>query len=91
MYSKAGRRIADKLGRVDERIDVATKGSFLYVNEDGEFEQRAGEGEGQFKVHQVGWSFGGQFSDFNNDGKLDLYVPSGYYTAPTEIATEVDT
>lgn len=91
MYSKAGRRIADKLGRVDERIDVATKGSFLYVNENGEFEQRAGEGKGQFKVHQVGWSFGGQFSDFNNDGKLDLYVPSGYYTAPTEIATEVDT
>jgi len=91
MYSKAGRRIADKLGRVDERIDVATKGSFLYVNEDGKFDQRAGGGEGEFRVHQVGWSFGGQFSDFNNDGKLDLYVPSGYYTAPTEIATEVDT
>lgn len=91
MYSKAGRRIADKLGKVDERIEVATKGSFLYVNEDGGFEQRAGEGKGEFKVHQVGWSFGGQFSDFNNDGKLDLYVPSGYYTAPAEIATEVDT
>lgn len=91
MYSKAGRRIADRLGTVDERIEVATKGSFLYVNEDGGFEQRAGEGEGEFKVHQVGWSFGGQFSDFNNDGKLDLYVPSGYYTAPAEISTEVDT
>ena len=61
-----------------------------WVRETGR-ERGQGSGEGEFKVHQVGWSFGGQFSDFNNDGKLDLYVPSGYYTAPTEIATEVDT
>ena len=39
---------------------------------------------------KVGWAFGGQFADFDNDGWLDLYVPSGLYTAPKSAATEVD-
>jgi hypothetical protein len=41
-------------------------------------------------VNQVGWSYGGQWADFDNDGRLDLYVPTGFYTAPREIDTEVD-
>ena len=33
-------------------------------------------------VHRAGWSWGGQFCDFDNDGHLDLYVSSGFYTPP---------
>lgn len=91
MFSKAGRRIAKKLGDVDPRIEVAAAGSFLLVNDGGRLDQRAGSEDDQFHVNQIGWSFGGQFVDFNNDGRLDIYVPTGYYTAPPEIATEVDT
>lgn len=90
MYSKAGKRIIKKIGQVDPRIAASAAGNFLYENQDGKFVQVAGPQEGQQRVHKVGWSFGGQFCDFDNDGQLDLYVPSGYYSAPQRIATQVD-
>jgi hypothetical protein len=76
---------------VDPRIAAAAAGNFLFENKDGKFEQKAGSGDGEYSVNQVGWSYGGQWADFDNDGQLDLYVPSGFYTAPQEIASEVDT
>lgn len=87
MYSKAGNRIIGLVGDVDPRIKVAARGNFLYRNEGGTFHQVA---DPDSPVAQTGWSFGGQFADFNNDGKLDLYIPSGYYSAPKSVATEVD-
>ena len=87
MYSKAGNRIVPAVGDTDPRILVAARGNFLYRNDGGVFKQVADKDAPETKV---GWAFGGQFSDFNNDGWLDLYVPSGYYTAPKEVATEVD-
>lgn len=91
MFSKAGRRIIQKIDSVDQRIEVATAGSFLFVNTDGKFDQKAGSGDDEYHVNQVGWSYGGQWTDLDNNGQLDLYVPTGYYTAPEEIDTEVDT
>jgi hypothetical protein len=32
-------------------------------------------------VELGGWSFGAQFGDLNNDGKLDLYLTNGYVSA----------
>lgn len=90
MFSKAGRRIIGQLENVDPRIASTAAGSFLWVNEDGNFEQQAGSEAKQFPVNQIGWSYGGQWADFNNDARLDLYVPTGFYTAPKELTTLVD-
>ena len=85
MYSKAGNRIIAQLPNVNPRIAISAKGNFLFENTGGKFKQVAGTESGQQPIDKVGWSFGGQFADFNNDGQLDLYVPSGFYTPPQEI------
>jgi len=41
-------------------------------------------------VMNAGWSWGGCFADFDNDAFLDLYVLSGYFTAPKELSSELD-
>ena len=91
MYSKAGNRIVAQVDNVDERVKVSARGNFLYQNMgEGKFKQVAGTEDGFQNVAQVGWSFGGQFGDFDNDGNLDLYVPSGFYTPPVEVRKEGD-
>lgn len=87
MYSKAGNRIIAQAGAVDPRIVVGAQGNFHYRNDGGKFTQVARPDSPEARV---GWAFGGQFGDFDNDSHQDLYVPSGYYTAPQEVATEVD-
>jgi hypothetical protein len=87
MYSKAGNRILALAGEVDPRIVAAAQGNFLYRNDRGKFMQVAAPDSPEARV---GWAFGGQFGDFDNDSLLDLYVPSGLYTAPNEVATDVD-
>ena len=91
MYSKAGLRIVEKLGgEVDPRIKVSAQGNFLYENRNGVFSQVAGLDDNAQHVSKVGWSFGGQLADFNNDTNLDLYVPSGLFSAPKILASTVD-
>jgi hypothetical protein len=90
MYSKAGMRIVSQLDNVDERIRVSAQGNFLYEFENGKFKQIAGPADEAQHVSSVGWSYGGQFADFDNDGELDLYVPSGFYSPPKEIHTDKD-
>jgi hypothetical protein len=90
MYSKAGMRIVSQLDNVDERVRVSAVGNFLYKNENGKLKQSAGPEDDQQHVSSVGWSYGGQFADFDNDGDLDLYVPSGFYSPPKELHTDKD-
>ena len=90
MYSKAGLRIVGQLDDVNERLRVSAHGNFLYVNDNGKLNQVAGSDEDQQHVSSVGWSYGGQFADFNNDGELDIYVASGFYTPPKEVANDKD-
>ena len=86
MYSKAGNRILKQFSGADQRSIKSAKGNFLFRNDGGKFTEVASEEN----VSKIGWAFGGQFADFNNDGWLDLYVPSGFYTAPQNVRADAD-
>lgn len=86
MFSKAGRRITRQIEGLDARIPYSAQGSLLFENTQAGFNQVAGITPDTKMVAKVGWSFGGQFFDADNDGFLDIYSASGYYTAPKEIA-----
>jgi hypothetical protein len=91
MYSEAGRRITARIPRLNPMFAEAANGNFLYHREaDGKFKQVAGLDAPAMRVKNVGWSWGGCFADFDNDGFLDLYVMSGYFTAPKELSSGVD-
>ena len=91
MFSKAGRRITAQIHGLDRRMSAVAYGNFLYRNGgDGAFERMSGADDKPIQVHLAGWSWGGQFTDFDNDGHLDLYVSSGFYTPPPAEDNGVD-
>jgi len=90
MYSKAGMRITSQLPEVDEGFRRSADGNRLYRQGDNGFEYVSGLKAPKLLVAKVGWSWGGQFVDFDNDGFLDLYVSSGYFPAPDEVAIADD-
>ena len=92
MYSKAGNRIFDQLdGRAHPALKIAAAGNFLYRNTGKKkFTQKAGVSEEDQHVAKVGWSYGGQLADFNNDGQLDVYVSSGLFTPPADVDANLD-
>ncbi len=93
MYSKAGRRITAGLGTmVDDAFAKMAAGNTLFRNEGPHrpFAHVSGLEAPAMLVEKAGWGWGSQFSDFNNDGHLDIYALSGFYTAPKKIAVDVD-
>ena len=90
MYSKAGQRITSQVENLDPRLIEMAQGNFLYHFDDGKFSMTSPAEESDLKVAKSGWAWGGQFLDFNNDGFRDIYVTSGYYTAPADIAVDLD-
>ena len=90
MFSKAGTRITGRLGEFNLRARQSTLGNFLLAGRNGKLTRTSGSGPGEHRVHQVGWSWGGQFFDPDNDGHLDIYAPTGYFTPPPEYSSEVD-
>ena len=90
MYSKAGSRILKRFPEAHQRIKTAASGNFLLEKRGDTFEQVAGFDAEDQHVSKVGWSFGGQFADFDNDSHLDLYVPSGFYTPPPQLVKPGD-
>jgi len=91
MYSKAGRRIIDQIDELDWRLGQLAGGNTLLRNGGERFERVSGTELPSVLVEKAGWSWGGQFLDFNNDGFLDLYALSGYYTAPAPFRVDFDT
>jgi hypothetical protein len=91
MYSKAGRRITASVPGIAPDFIASAQGNYLYhQGADGKFTQVAGIEKPAMTVMKAGWSWGGKFADFDNDGWEDLYVLSGYFTAPKELSSELD-
>jgi len=91
MASKAGRRIAGGMRNlVDPAFEKMAGGNTLFRNQADHFAKVSGLEPPALTVEWAGWSWGGQFIDIDNNGYLDLYVTSGYYSAPPEIAAQVD-
>lgn len=90
MYSKAGMRVVGLAGNVDPRIQVSANGNRLYQHTGAGFDLVSGRDDAFAAVTNAGWSWGGQFADLDNDGYLDLYVTSGYLTAPQVISEDRD-
>lgn len=91
MFSDAGRRITARIPGLNPLFADSADGNFLYHRQpDGTFKQIAGLEPPAMTVKKIGWSWGGCFADFDNDTFLDLYVLSGYFTAPRELASGLD-
>jgi len=91
MFSKAGRRIISQFEGIGDDYVKSVQGNVLYRRStDGNFSRVSGLKKPALQVAKAGWSWGGQFADFDNDTDLDLYVLSGYFTAPEEVASEID-
>lgn len=90
MYSKAGSRITRRVEGLDPRISLLASGNYLFRQEANQFRLVSGLTPPAMLVARAGWAWGGQFLDFDNDGFLDIYVASGYYTAPSAFETSVD-
>ncbi|HXI50978.1 MAG TPA: CRTAC1 family protein, partial [Candidatus Saccharimonadales bacterium] len=91
MYSAAGRRMTARIPGLSQMFVESAAGNYLYHQEArGKFTQVAGLEPPAMTVMNAGWSWGGCFVDFDNDGFLDLYVLSGYFTAPKELSSDVD-
>lgn len=90
MYSKAGRRITSQIAELDPSYNRSVNGNYLYKGSSEGFELASGLEPPALTVAEAGWSWGGQFLDFDNDGFLDIYVLSGYFTAPQEFSSDVD-
>ena len=82
MYSTAGRRITAEMGARAAELAPMARGNSLFRNLDGGFTRVSGLEPPALLVERAGWGWGGQFLDVDNDGYLDIYALSGYYTAP---------
>ena len=86
MHSSAGRRITEAAGLAGAAFAPLARGNSLLRNGSEGFILVADS-----PVEDGGWGWGGQFLDFDNDGDLDIYALSGYYTPPREVALPEDT
>jgi hypothetical protein len=91
MYTASGRRMTARIPGLSGMFAESAAGNWLYRQTAiGKFQQVAGMEPPAMTVMNAGWSWGGCFVDFDNDRFLDLYVLSGYFTAPEELSSGLD-
>ena len=91
MCSKAGARITNRVPGIAGIYKQSAAGNYLYRQRaNHSFELVSGDNPPALAIAKAGWSWGGQFADFDNDGFLDLYALSGYFTAPEAVSSELD-
>ena len=90
MYSKAGLRITEQIPGIDKRFVRSADGNRLFRQINGKFQLATNEVPQEFAAAKAGWAWGGQLIDFTNDGYLDIYTSSGYYSSPAEHASDKD-
>ena len=90
MHSHAGHRIATRLDDLDPRLLDMTRGNSLFRNTASGFTRVSSAAPPGLDVELAGWSWASQFIDVDGDGRLDLYAPSGFYTAPRPFDLPVD-
>jgi len=91
MYSAAGRRMTVRIPGLSKMFVESASGNWLYRQTAvGKFQQVAGTEPPAMMVMNAGWSWGGCFVDFDNDRFVDLYVLSGYFSAPQELSSDMD-
>jgi len=88
MFSKAGQRITAQVPGMDRRLAGMSRGNTLFRNVGDRFEKVSGLEPPALQVEKAGWAWSGQFVDIDNDGFLDIYSLSGYYTAPSQFAIQ---
>ena len=88
MHSRAGSRITAQVPGLDLRLAQMARGNSLFRNEGDRFDKVSGLERPALQVEKAGWSWGGQFVDVDNDGFLDLYASSGFYSAPSVLAID---
>ncbi len=91
MFSKAGHRITSSFSSLDPRFAEIASGNYLFRNTPGGFETVSGDGPDDLDVQHAGWGWGSLFADVDNDGFLDIFALSGFYTAPPSLRAGVDT
>jgi hypothetical protein len=81
----------DDDGRLDVFVtnitdDYMREGNFLWHNDgpDAEGRVRFTDLARETGTHDAGWAWGGKFLDYDNDGRLDLYVANGWVSAGPE-------
>ena len=79
MHSSAGRRITEAAGLVGAAFAPLARGNSLLSGTVARVSLLVADSP----VEDGGWGWGGQFLDFDNDGDLDIYALSGYYTPPS--------
>jgi len=90
MYSTAGRRITEEMGEMAAEMAPMARGNSLFRNLSPRFAKVSGLEPPALTVERAGWGWGSQFVDVDNDGYLDIYALSGYYTAPPLSVSQPD-